>query len=236
MIKQTSLAVIVLATLTACSAGSDSKASSAKVSSANQPTNQPTKPINLGVQSSANSSAKYSGSYYLTEGLKTSFLNEAADYTQLTVDGKNLLSLLGKEHKQMQLVDSRFGVYFVKGKEADIALSIGKITPDAQMPKAGKASYKGNAFYGTEALKGWVEGTSALEVDFDKKIVDGTISVPKHNINVKLPTAPIYQNSFAVAKGNDILHGNFYGKNAAEIGGTFQVGKGIGVFGATKQK
>ncbi|MGX2968398.1 Slam-dependent surface lipoprotein, partial [Ursidibacter sp. B-7004-1] len=181
----------------------------------------------------------YSGVYFFTGDGKNGNLNSASNLDSLEIDGKKLSLVLGNEiHKEKKLTDSTFGVYAARGLDEDYAISRGKITPDSQIPTTGKFNYKGDAFYGSQRLGGWVDGKSSFSVDFNNKTVDGNITVASHNVNIQLPTATISGSSFyGGSDRTSWVRGKFYGENAKELGGIYEddVNGSAAVFGATKQ-
>ncbi|MDO4698830.1 MAG: Slam-dependent surface lipoprotein [Pasteurellaceae bacterium] len=148
---------------------------------------------------------------------------------------------MGKEIKKAQLGNLSFGVHLAKSSDNDYAFVTGKLTAESQMPTAGKATYAGKAFYGSEESQGFVDGTSAFTVDFANKTVNGEINV--RNRTIKLLEAKIDGNKFEAKQGGngnkEWVRGNFFGENVAELGGVWErevnrKGEGA-VFGATKR-
>ena len=121
--------------------------------------------------------------------------------------------------------------------------AVGSVTPQADMPKSGKATYSGLAL--ASPIGGvYEEGTSTFNVDFGAKKLNGTVAVGRWN-PVAL-TAKINGNQFSGTSTAGIqTTGRFYGPQAAEMGGVFNgetpsnnAGvnfKWIGSFGAKKQ-
>ncbi|RRD90346.1 transferrin-binding protein-like solute binding protein [Conchiformibius steedae] len=119
---------------------------------------------------------------------------------------------------------------------------------DALPTHANPVTYQGRAIYidlkGNDDKKENFDnvGTSQFTVHFDKKTVDGTLkfdSKPDIFLHGKIDGS-----HFNGKMGNVITRGAFYGKDAAELAGTFhQEGKGnkevgdfAGAFGAKQQK
>ena len=122
--------------------------------------------------------------------------------------------------------------------------ALGSVTPQADMPKSGKATYSGLALASPIGGGVYEEGTSTFNVDFGTKKLNGSVSVGRWN-PVSL-TAKIDGNQFSGTSAEGIqTTGRFYGLKAAELGGVFNgevpsnnAGvnfKWIGSFGAKKQ-
>lgn len=121
--------------------------------------------------------------------------------------------------------------------------ALGSVTPQADMPKSGKATYSGLALASPIGGGVYEEGTSTFNVDFGTKKLNGSVSVGRWN-PVSL-TAKIDGNQFSGTFAEGIqTTGRFYGPKAAELGGVFNgevpsnnAGvnfKWIGSFGAKK--
>ena len=121
--------------------------------------------------------------------------------------------------------------------------ALGSVTPQADMPKSGKATYSGLALASPIGGGVYEEGTSTFNVDFGTKKLNGSVSVGRWN-PVSL-TAKIDGNQFSGTSTDGVkTSGRFYGPQAAEMGGVFNgevpapVGGGtfkwIGSFGAKK--
>ena len=121
---------------------------------------------------------------------------------------------------------------------------LGSVTPQADMPKSGKATYAGLALASPIGGSVYEEGTSTFNVDFGAKKLNGTVAVGHWN-PVAL-TAKINGNQFLGTSTAGIqTTGRFYGPQAAEMGGVFNgetssnnAGvnfKWIGSFGEKKQ-
>ena len=121
--------------------------------------------------------------------------------------------------------------------------ALGSVTPQADMPKSGKATYAGLALASPIGGGVYEEGTSTFNVDFGTKKLNGSVSVGRWN-PVSL-TAKIDGNQFSGTSTDGVkTSGRFYGPQAAEMGGVFNgevpapVGGGtfkwIGSFGAKK--
>lgn len=159
---------------------------------------------------------------------------------KLIVEGKEIELSIVNVKAETALKDSRFG-YF--GNYSGIAnhnltyYSQGVLTDVNSVPTSGKVSYKGPAHFGTEGGDRKII-SSEFTVDFGAKTVNGKLSGA--GINVTLPTATILGNAFEGVDNKSSVHGNFFGSQAAELGGVFsgddENGKGMNAsFGATKQ-
>ena len=122
------------------------------------------------------------------------------------------------------------------------AFALGSLTPAADVPTTGTATYEGIALGSTIGGGLFHEGTSKFNVDFGAKKLDGEITVDA----IKVPlTANINGNQFSGTSAAGInTDGRFYGPKAAEMGGVFNgemangIGgfyKWIGSYGAKKQ-
>ena len=122
------------------------------------------------------------------------------------------------------------------------AFALGSLTPVADVPTTGTATYEGIALGSTIGGGLFHEGTSKFNVDFGAKKLDGEITVDA----IKVPlTANINGNQFSGTSAAGInTDGRFYGPKAAEMGGVFNgemangIGgfyKWIGSYGAKKQ-
>ncbi|WGE84339.1 transferrin-binding protein-like solute binding protein [Actinobacillus equuli] len=131
-----------------------------------------------------------------------------------TFKGNNILSddkiFSNVKYGSYKLDDRRF-VYFIQGKPT--ALS--------ELPKTGTFEYKGYYFsHGTNRFGDYAK----FKADFDKKNLEGIFenyyqnNYEKRNyhFNVKIDG-----NHFYGTKGTAIIDGYFYGKDADELGGTY---------------
>lgn len=122
------------------------------------------------------------------------------------------------------------------------AFALGSLTPVADVPTTGTATYEGIALGSPIGGGLFDEGTSRFNVDFGEKKLNGEITVDA--IRVPL-TANINGNQFSgTSEAGVNTNGRFYGPQAAEMGGVFNgemangIGgfyKWIGSYGAKKQ-
>ena len=122
---------------------------------------------------------------------------------------------------------SRFGAYFGADKtDAEIAngsrstqtnkvFSMGQITTN--MPTTGTAVYNGLSL-GSRTGDVYDEGTSRFNVDFGAKTISGTVSNATYSADLR---GTISGASFSGAHNGVNMSGNFYGPNAAELGGVY---------------
>lgn len=107
----------------------------------------------------------------------------------------------------------------------------GDVTADGDVPRSGMASYSGRAILrpiGAGDPKEW-QGDAKFDVDFGKKSIVGSVFYEPVAKNpavtdpiVKIPLAgSIDGASFSGTHNGNIMHGHFYGPQAAELGGTF---------------
>lgn len=246
MFKKYTVAVALLAALTACSSSND-KPTTQNGGQATPPNQtQPNTGGNSGATGNASGSnhstisVSYGGVHFFSKDGQNGYFTPVSDLEALTIDGNKFSLLLGKEHKKVKLENLSFGAHLAKSSENDYHIfAAGKLT--SQMPTEGQATYSGKAFYGSEELQGMVDGTSSFTVDFANKTVNGQIQVNNRIIN--LLKADIKGNKFEAKRGagknEEWIKGHFFGEKAAELGGVWEKetnGQGEGaVFGATKQ-
>ena len=117
---------------------------------------------------------------------------------------------------------SRFGSYQntndEHGRNAVYTFAIGSVTPTAQVPTTGSAVYNGLAVDSAVGGGAFQQGTSRFDVDFGAKTINGTINAASHQIPL---AGTINGASFAGTKNGINMSGNFYGPNAAELGGVY---------------
>ena len=117
---------------------------------------------------------------------------------------------------------SRFGSYQntndEHGRNAVYTFAIGSVTPTAQVPTTGSAVYNGLAVDSAVGGGAFERGTSRFDVDFGAKTINGTINAASHQIPL---AGTINGASFAGTKNGINMSGNFYGPNAAELGGVY---------------
>ena len=139
---------------------------------------------------------------------------------------------------------SRFGAYFGPDKSAaEIAngarstqtnkvFSMGQVTTN--MPTTGTAVYNGLSL-GSRTGDVYDYGTSRFNVDFGAKTISGTVSNTAYSADLR---GTISGASFSGAHNGVNMSGNFYGPNAAELGGVYNgISNGravVGSFGAKR--
>ena len=139
---------------------------------------------------------------------------------------------------------SRFGAYFGPDKSAaEIAngaratqtndvFSMGQVTTN--MPTTGTAVYNGLSL-GSRTGDVYGEGTSRFNVNFGAKTISGTVSNAAYSADLR---GTISGASFSGAHNGVNMSGNFYGPNAAELGGVYNgTSNGrsvVGSFGAKR--
>ena len=125
------------------------------------------------------------------------------------------------------------------------AFAIGSLTPVADVPTSGTARYAGSSVFSSSAIS-YTTQPANFDVDFGAKTVHGRIHSGLDMPNAVMEFGGTINGSSFSSTKDTLLHmqGNFYGPNAAEMGGTF---KGIyeipggdllhvnGAFGAKKQ-
>ena len=140
---------------------------------------------------------------------------------------------------------SRFGAYFGPDKSAaeitngaratqtNDVFSMGQVTTN--MPTTGTAVYNGLSL-GSHTGDVYGEGTSRFNVNFGAKTISGTVSNAAYSADLR---GTINGAAFSGAHNGVNMSGNFYGPNAAELGGVYNgTSNGrsvVGSFGATKQ-
>lgn len=98
-------------------------------------------------------------------------------------------------------------------------------TTEEEFPKVGVVTYRDKRSYqklrkdGSVYERGW--GDSFLTVNFKTKIVKGKFT--GKGINVQLPTVKIKGTSFSLDKKNFNIRGYFYGHNAEQLGGVYEI-------------
>ena len=139
---------------------------------------------------------------------------------------------------------SRFGAYFGADKtDAEIAngsrstqtnkvFSMGQVTTN--MPTTGTAVYNGLSL-GSSTGNTYDRGTSRFNVNFGAKTISGAVTNAAYSIDLR---GTISGASFSGAHNGVNMSGNFYGPNAAELGGVYNGtsnGKSVvGSFGAKR--
>ncbi len=140
----------------------------------------------------------------------------------------------------------RFGstlfVNGMTGEQKSYDFVLGDITPTSgshAVPTSGTATYSGLSLISNIGGGAWSQGTSRFDVDFGRKTINGIVSTSPYTLNL---SGNIDGASFNGDKDGISMKGNFYGPNAAELGGVFK-GSAIegditnftGSFGAKKQ-
>ena len=139
---------------------------------------------------------------------------------------------------------SRFGAYFGPNKSAaeiangaqatptNYVFSMGQVTTN--MPTTGTAVYNGLSL-GSHTGDVYGEGTSRFNVNFGAKTISGTVSNAAYSADLR---GTISGAAFSGTHNGVNMSGNFYGPNAAELGGVYNGtsnGKSVvGSFGATR--
>lgn len=262
MLKKYALSALVIALLTACSgggsSGSGSSSSAAKEEKSPLYTKQPVD-VTINTENSDYSNdpnppkMKWSGSSLSTAyGEKLEKIAES-DTAMLEIDGKKIELNQGANLDwagSAKLTYSLFGSYTDRIKKdnggdlVSYAFSYGQVTPEANIPTKGSATYSGRAVYGAEDV-GFTNADANFSVDFDKRTLSGKFENAAKGISLEIPTTEIKGASFTYNNRTDDdnglqLDGRFYGPHADELGGVFtgeKAGKGfLGSFGAVKQK
>ena len=122
---------------------------------------------------------------------------------------------------------SRFGAYFGADKtDAEIAngsrstqtnkvFSMGQVTTN--MPTTGTAVYNGLSL-GSSTGNTYNQGTSQFNVNFGAKTISGTVTNAAYSADLR---GTISGASFSGVHNGVNMSGNFYGPNAAELGGVY---------------
>ena len=125
------------------------------------------------------------------------------------------------------------------------AFAIGSLTPVADVPTSGTARYAGSSVFSSSEIS-YKTQPANFDVDFGAKTVHGRIHSGLGMPNAVMEFGGTINGSSFSSTKDTLLHmqGNFYGPNAAEMGGTF---KGVyeipggdvlhvnGAFGAKRQ-
>ncbi|QIW16245.1 hypothetical protein A4G20_07820 [Pasteurellaceae bacterium RH1A] len=259
MLKKIALSTFIALSLTACgSSGGSSSNHQTPDQPPSQPPSQP--PLNGdggnggggggGSNPPPPADTVYGGQWWSSNSGDHAKGTVANNEDKIIVDGKDIKLAPGLSSKVVtELTYSQFGSYIDTtkknaddGENTTYLYSYGQFTPVADIQKTGKASYRGTAHYGSEALgKVVTDAVAAFDVDFGERSVKGVITHAASNTNLTLPTAKIEGSSFKGEANNVGVYGNFYGPNAAEIGGTFYNNISAnesgftGAFGAKKQ-
>ena len=109
---------------------------------------------------------------------------------------------------------------------------MGQVTTN--MPTTGTAVYNGLSL-GSSTGNAYSQGTSRFNVDFGAKTISGAVTNAAYSIDLR---GTISGASFSGAHNGVNMSGNFYGPNAAELGGVYNGtsnGKSVvGSFGAKR--
>lgn len=150
----------------------------------------------------------------------------ATEIPNISGGGRTFISnsnIFGKSYRffvvsgRNELPNSRFG--YINEGDKDYIFSHGTLTTN--MPTSGTAKYNGEAVLGRSASG--TLGTANITADFGQKTLAGSITRSKDsdiNFNQIDLNATISGNSFS-GDGAVKTNGNFYGNNAAEVGGIF---------------
>lgn len=107
---------------------------------------------------------------------------------------------------------------------------MGQVTTN--MPTTGTAVYNGRSL-GSSTGDAYNQGTARFNVDFGAKTISGTVSNAAYSADLR---GTISGAAFSGAHNGVNMSGNFYGPNAAELGGVYNGtsnGKSVvGSFGA----
>ena len=137
---------------------------------------------------------------------------------------------------------SFYGLWMDNSKQIKELRYRGDKTDD--VPTSGTATYKGNAVrWDTSSDKVLTDGTSTINVDFDKRTVNGKIDMPglRRNITLnegKLRGAEYAGTASVTGNHNGRYEGALYGANAQETAGqvSFSDDSGLNTaFGGTRQ-
>lgn len=112
----------------------------------------------------------------------------------------------------------------------------GNVTPEANMPSSGSATFRGQIILIPELLPAGVStvGNISANVEFAAKEMAFAVNAGSYNSSIR---AKIIGSAFAGKDGNKSIDGVFTGSSAGEItGGYYDVSGGaVGVFGAKRQ-
>ncbi len=179
-------------------------------------------------------------------------LAKHANYkTELIVDGKKLPITLGSgissggftSASSKTINGVHYDRFVVSGlKYSDVKFGVvnnyvfaqGNVTPDSEIPTAGKATYSVD---GVLVLNGAVKTSegNTLTADFANKTINGSVFKGWTVTNAKIDGNE-FSGEVVCPKGyKGNLEGKFYGKNASEIGGAYSSTGYSGAFGGKKQ-
>ncbi|QLB21121.1 hypothetical protein A6B43_06095 [Vespertiliibacter pulmonis] len=197
------------------------------------------------------------GGAYISNGVNyiKKELNNADNIHAIIIDGKTLLVSEENSNRLGNFIsygpqsnDSRVSSTLVKDEEGNHIYAYNG-HPTKEMPVSGNAVYKGEFFargpfeFQLNPDSRETMGSSEFNVDFTNKQLLGELKsiggevIPSINVNAKLEGNRFMGDvSSELFKENGRIEGQFYGKNAEEIGGIFTDDKTfIGVVGAKKE-
>lgn len=227
---------LVAVGLTACSSSGGSSAPAAPSTIPNaQPSTpaKPTQPSTSGIQGTrmniANNKASASTAItnspsvnkVVVNGQAVDFIPTGFNVGTLNLTANNMARLGGSS----SLAYTRYG--YVRQSTNGEAYLFAQGTPTATMPTTGTATYKGNGVHFANGSNNIVP--ASFNVDYGNKKLAGTVG------NTTL-TGTITGNTFAGTNKGISTKGQFYGANAAELGGTYRNADGsvAGAYGAKK--
>lgn len=192
--------------------------------------------VNNRVQSSEATTATPDKNIVVVNGQKITFIpqNSGVNITSNTINITDSSSVRMGSGSNLQY--TRYG--YVKEGQNSFLFAQGQKTAD--MPTSGEATYNGNA---THIRNGEVKlYVAEFKVNYANKQLSGQIrdSTNTANPTVANLSATINGNTFSGISGSGVstftTTGNFYGPNAAEMGGTYKnsIGNISGAFGAKK--
>ena len=259
---KTSVVLAALLGLAAC--GSSGGGSSVSPSPAPAPTPRPAPSPSPAPSPAPAPSSQYKG-VHLTAGSNQAHTARAQAYNSNTMNeiqvGSRTVTVkypgisagtfnnIGTRDNKMIASDgslsySRFGTYFGPNKsdveitngaratQTNDVFSMGQVTTN--MPTTGTAVYNGLSL-GSHTGDVYGEGTSRFNVDFGAKTISGTVSNAAYSADLR---GTISGASFSGTHNGVNMSGNFYGPNAAELGGVYNgTSNGrsvVGSFGAKR--
>lgn len=238
-----SLTLLAATVISACgsSSGGSDNSNSAPQATPSQPTTvQPTRPTNTDDEM---------GTAFRTRDSEDFDIKKATTYKQeLVVDGKRLpvamngiksggftnlgtVNINGVTYKGFTVSGTKYAnVKF--GHIDGYVFSQGEVTPNAEVPKSGTATY---AVEGVLVKNGiaTISKDHTLTADFGTKTISGQIA-PDVNIQARIEGNEFDGRAVHASQSAE-LEGHFYGSNAAEIGGAYSSPTFSGAFGGKKQ-
>ncbi|MFL1731392.1 transferrin-binding protein-like solute binding protein [Moraxella oculi] len=227
------LASLTALSMTACSSGGGSSVPAAKP--ANVVNSQPSAPtaqtttiqgnkMNI-VNGKANGSTAITNSpstnKVVVNGQAVDFIPNGFSVRTLNLTASNMARVGGGSN----LAYTRYG-YVREGKTGEAYL-FAQGNPTTKMPTTGTATYTGQGVHFENGANSNVN--ASFQVNYGDKNLSGTVG----NVSLK---AIITGNTFAGNQGGISTKGQFYGANAAELGGTYRNADGsvAGAYGAKK--